>query len=845
MQDRQRLFFFIGQTFLFLAVAFLAVYFRTYSLHGGPSLAFRSSESLARDVIDRNVKGQVRETVMKNFPAMTVSEKERLIELQYQRLKSEASSDYEETVLKATSNLETARKNRYRYLLEADPYYFFRLTETLIEKSRISEFRKRGKFLDWFKRAPHGQWTVFLIHPHVGFLWFKALQRFFPQASLMQILGWLSVFLTVLILPLYGALGRILKMSFPAVLVGMATIVLSPIFIQRSALGWYDTDPYNYLFPIGILSFIFKGLKDRKWFWAGGVGASFLTGLYALFWPGWAFVAILVPVCILGSSVIIQWFLKISEPGLIKRAAQCCGFYVVGSFCFLAILITPGGLKDSLVTGWLALHKFALASPDIWPNIFLTVGETGSITLQKLIFLTGNYVTFAFAIAGLLWEGAEVFRRRDAFSALRFFFLVLFAAPLLMISLKTERFSVLFVLPLAIFAGFVVDRFVGWVNIIAQKHFSRIKACLGWGRFFALSFATILFAPLLLLSAHVVALGIKPIMDDVWFEGLTALREQTPQNAIIDSWWPPGYFISAVAKRRVVLDGGSQRYPASYWMAKALIAADEAEAAGILRMLNTSGDDASDLLERWGVKVPDAVDLILKIVRLSRPDALQVLPSFLTLAQKEELLDKTHGHHDLPPSYVLVYNDLVEQNLAMTVFANWDFRKAQALQGQKRKGPRNFSGIFQRDAAQRYIQDILQTSGKWLKYTPIASLARRDGNVLFFTNGLRVDTSTSDAKVFIPAKGIQGAPASLFFFEQGVLVEKKFEKDLLDVSALFFEDRGHLYAVLADADLIRSMLFRLYYLDGRGLSLFKPVLTQGTLRGGTFLRVFELERDKL
>jgi hypothetical protein len=294
-----------------------------------------------------------------------------------------------------------------------------------------------------------------------------------------------------------------------------------------------------------------------------------------------------------------------------------------------------------------------------------------------------------------------------------------------------------------------------------------------------------------------------------------------------------------------VLDGGTQEFHSTYWMAKALLAEDEREAAGIFRMLSTSGEDGPDLLEQWGLEVPEEVALILKIVRLDRAEAFQALPSFLTQDQKEQLLERTHGRGNLPPSYVLIYNDLVEQNLAVSVVANWDFKKAKSLQEEKIRNAKSSSGIFKGGSADRYIQDLIQTSGKWLKYTPITSLAKKEGSVVFFTNGLRVDLATKDAMILIPSKGVQGAPASLFLLEQGKLVEKVFQTNTVNVSALVFEDGGDFYSVLADARLIRSLLFRLYYLKGQGLLLFKPLFTRGALREGTCLSVFELERDKL
>jgi hypothetical protein len=107
-----------------------------------------------------------------------------------------------------------------------------------------------------------------------------------------------------------------------------------------------------------------------------------------------------------------------------------------------------------------------------------------------------------------------------------------------------------------------------------------------------------------------------------------------------------------------------------------------------------------------------------------------------------------------------------------------------------------------------------------------------------------VDVAAKEAMIVIPSKGVQGTPASLFFPEQGRLVEKILSAGSPDVSALIFEENGAFYSVLADARLIRSLLFRLYYLNGEGLMFFKPVLSRGTLRGGTVVRVFKLDTEK-
>jgi hypothetical protein len=148
------------------------------------------------------------------------------------------------------------------------------------------------------------------------------------------------------------------------------------------------------------------------------------------------------------------------------------------------------------------------------------------------------------------------------------------------------------------------------------------------------------------------------------------------------------------------------------------------------------------------------------------------------------------------------------------------------------------------DASTGYVQDLMKITGKWLKYTAVVPLEHRQGNVLYFKNGLRMDYGTKEAFLFIPSMKINGKLMSLFYLDQGQLIEKKSQGDALDASALVFEDQGIFYSVIADPKLIRSLLFRLYYLKGQGLSFFKPIISKGSLSGGTVIRVFELERNK-
>ncbi len=847
MQIRNRLIPLLKWTLVFLVMAYGAVYFRTYMLHGGLALSFRSSQSLAREAVDQSMRSQIQKALEKNLPQIPAAERDLLVSLQVERLKKEDQAQYRQAVQNMADSIEKTRRARPRYLLEADPYHYLYQTERLLTTGRIADTQRGGQYLQPLMRAPHGHWEAYSLHPYVGLFCYKVMRVWDPKIMLTEAVAYVPLVLTVIVLLSFVVLSRVLNLPLAAATAGMMVVALSPIFIQRSALGWYDTDPYNYIFPMLILASLFWGLcRPQRHFVWGAVIAAFLTGLYSLFWTGWPFILVLIPGCLLASLAVFALFRRSGSSGVTVSGLKVLGIYGLAVTGFLALFLTPAGLANSIRTGWTVLNDFALAKFDIWPNIFLTVGEANGIGLKKLIFLTGNYVTFALAVLGVLWEGVRAFRGKNPQEILRYLFLVFFSIPILFMSLKTERFSVLFVLPLAIFTGFAVKHLLESLTAFMKKlelpSFS--KKILG-SRFFSILFVFFVFSPMILISAHVVSTGITPIMDDVWNEALVELRLKTPEDAIIDSWWPPGYFITGVARRAVIADGGTQHFRETYWMARALMAQDEREAAGILRMLNLGGNDALELLVGSGMQVPDAVDLITRIVRVDRQEAFTLLPASMNEDQKNVLLDKTHGRGGMPPSYVLLYNDLIEQNLAVSVIARWDFRKALAV---RQKGPSNSKGIFGilgDDAGMSYVSEMMRISGEFLKYTNVSPEAVREGETVIFKNGARVDLKAGEAFLGNPGQGFSGHPASFFYMDAGKLIEKEYTDSGLEVSVLLIEDAGAFYSVIADARLIRSVLFQLYYLQGRGMTLFKPLIEKGTLAGGTRVCVFELDRKKL
>ena len=90
--------------------------------------------------------------------------------------------------------------------------------------------------------------------------------------------------------------------------------------------------------------------------------------------------------------------------------------------------------------------------------------------------------------------------------------------------------------------------------------------------------------------------------------GFAAIRAQSSSDAIVDIWWDYGHWAKYFTGRPVALDGASLQNQSVHWMARALAATNDAEAIGLLRMMNcgnvTDPDGGSparpyDMLVRW------------------------------------------------------------------------------------------------------------------------------------------------------------------------------------------------------------------------------------------------------
>ncbi|MFZ5801754.1 MAG: STT3 domain-containing protein [Candidatus Omnitrophota bacterium] len=809
----------------FLGLFLIGAYFRTYSVHGfyyRPGIPRTQAEAMVLERIRNQIQAQI-ETAN---PQMPTEVARTLAAGQAASIRKTDAAQFEATVQKLEGKKGRSASKRSRtYLLEADPYYYLHLTNQILDHGALSPQMKEGRFFNRFRLWPKGVWSFDNLHPYVGAVFFRVISLFAKDLDRMEVLGWVPVLLLLPILLTFYWFANVLRRSQPALLIAAMVLLISPVAIQRGFYGWYDTDPYNYVFPFAILALVFQGIRGGKRNWAA-IGAGFLTSFYALFWNGWLWIFLIVGWLTL-SAKAITWVRPLN---IRWTPLRFLGFYLLSSGLGFTLLMTPSGLASSVREAITALPKFAGMETNLWPNIFLTVGETRSIGIAKLIHLIANPTTFTAVLLGWIGYGWRRLAQKAWESLAIWGLLWSLALPLLILALRTERFSILFSIPFAIGVAFATDfvfEMTAWF-VGRWPRFQKIFKMALTGLWLAL------LLPMGFLYAHAVSMSQEPIMNDDWFRSLQVLREKTPEHSVVYSWWPPGHFITSIAERAVIADGASQHQPECYWLARFFMEADEEKALRILRMMYAGGNRAVELLEEGGLSTRKAIERIEQLLDLSPEEARRQIVAWEGI-DREALRNALFGAAAPGPAFIYLYDEMVDQVLALSFVAGWNFAKAERFHEESLGRVRN--PFSRKEHSLRRLNEI---SDGFMKYQSYAKTRSTQGSEILFENGLVVDLVTKESRIENPAQGIRGEPYSLFVSVDAGLEEIPNSKNLLDVSALVYQRGIEYESVLADRRMIRSILFRLFYAEGRGLSHFRTVYRADSGERKDGFQIFEV-----
>ncbi len=213
----------------------------------------------------------------------------------------------------------------------------------------------------------------------------------------------------------------------------------------------------------------------------------------------------------------------------------------------------------------------------------------------------------------------------------------------------------------------------------------------------------LLLIPPLRLAVSVAEADI-PAMNDAWWQALENIRDHTPADALVNTWWDYGYWVKYVAERPVTADGASLQIRVHPWMARALLSGSERESAGLLRMLDC-GSDARPLPEgrrgayaRAVAAVGDEVmayAVVADLAKLSKDEARSYLQRRgFTAAQQDAVLQSTHCRPR--PAYLVISDEQLQSPDILIRLGSWDMRDEWLAQSGGGSGMETLSRLMRR-----------------------------------------------------------------------------------------------------------------------------------------------------
>lgn len=340
-----------------------------------------------------------------------------------------------------------------------------------------------------------------------------------------------AVFAVLLFFPVF-LIGRSWGGAFVGFVAGILSLC-SPYYVNRSRLGWLDTDCGNVTFTMLAVYLAMRSVTTqgpRRFLYLAGVLINFIV--YLQWWDSTPYVVV---VTCLGTLVVSY----VCEPKSWRRSLV--PFAAVASV-FVAIMIYLKGAAFwvDLVPHLLGHFKYiSKAAPGDFPNIGLSISEQAKIPFEGVVQISaGSWYLF---LAAALGTAQLVIRSpRQGLQLL---------VPMGLGGLTflyARRFGIF----LAPFLGLGIAYLLLWLR---DQIGTRTPRYLWKGLFISA------LVGLLVGGGHLVLLNTAstfwPVETPILVQGMDSARLKTPPGSLIWTWWDHGYPMQYYGRRGTVSDG--------------------------------------------------------------------------------------------------------------------------------------------------------------------------------------------------------------------------------------------------------------------------------------------------
>ncbi len=577
------------------------------------------------------------------------------------------------------------------YLGDTDSYHWLRAARNYIRRGTTCDDVVDDECRDTYGNAPVGHRMLYNRSVHIAAIVGvdRLVDHFDPEFPLVAAAFWVPVIVAVLgVIPAFFV-GRRFAGNLGGLFAAVVTSI-HPVLLMRSIGS--DNDIWHGVLPLFAFWAAVEALRAKRFHLLGLAAlAGGVAGVHAATWRGGLFFFVVFLSGLLAAAALsfframlrkhdgVPWW-RNPEAG---RALLVAGAYVLATVAVAG----AAGTEESR-SFFAAPLEFLQTDGDVpeaavgdaqWPSVFSTVWELKKPELSDLAPFMGAEIYLALAVAGIV-SALMISLRAPGESRPTLggtLILVAWFVGAFDLALRGQRFSLLFVVPF----GIGLACLVGWLYDTVCRRLPEPPSALG-KRLLESGVGAVLLLLLIppVMAGHATARNYLPQIDNAWWETLVKIREESSPDAIVNSWWDYGYWIKYLAERRVSVDGGTLRTHAHHWIAKALLARDETEAVGILRMLNC-GSDATPFPEgelgAYGKLIAagqSGVDAYTALSTIVVMDAAEARAHLAAIGLTEDQLRGVLGssHCDPPESFVVLDQSLEQKSGALMRIGLWD-----------------------------------------------------------------------------------------------------------------------------------------------------------------------------
>lgn len=274
-----------------------------------------------------------------------------------------------------------------------------------------------------------------------------------------------------------------------------------------------------------------------------------------------------------------------------------------------------------------------------------------------------------------------------------------------------------------------------------------------------------------------------PVLTNNWWEALNWIKQNTPECAVIATYWDPGHFITGIAQRPVVFDGASQNSRRTITLEGNLSEEEIKNIIGIDNFLFSTFEKDGKIYTN--VTTARIQDIATTLFTNNETQAIKILQRYVMPKCNKTM-------------YYIASADLIGKSQWWTYFATWK-------PGKKGKKyyyyPLSLSNVKKIDNYTVYVYPITENQ---------AFLVYEKGNELFVV--MQQGMNTMKVKKFF------------YFTNTGGIMKK--EKNAT-INGLAWLDPSKQILIYVPEELVDSLFTKMFLFDGAGLKHFKFIKNFG------------------